>query len=74
MNIDDQILKLAVKKMANEASRHELNELDRLIKNKPEVHDQMQLIFDWWYHDHPREIDNSCYSLFKKILGRINEG
>lgn len=72
MNISDHILKLAVKKIINEASEEELHELDALFEREPEVRDQLKIFLDWWYKCSSEEIKVDDDSLFKKIMEKIH--
>lgn len=72
MNIGGHILKLAVKKIMNEASEEELRELDALFEQEPEVRNQLKIFFDWWYAGQTGEIHTGDDSLFKRTMKKIN--
>jgi hypothetical protein len=69
--MEDYIWMLVTKKMANEATGEELDELDNLLKQNPIAHNSLKLLFDWWdTDDEPGE--GNTHLQFKKILGRIS--
>jgi len=74
MNVEDHIWKLAAKKLANEASYQESNELNELLSQHPDLQENIKLMFEWWQDGPEQTIDPSGYLLFKKILERIKDG
>jgi putative ABC transport system permease protein len=72
MNTEDHIWNLVTKKLANEASEEELDELNELLKQNPDIHSKVKLMMDWWHNDRGREIGSDDYFLFKRVLDRIN--
>jgi putative ABC transport system permease protein len=72
MNLDDHIWSLASKKLANEASEKELQELNALLAENPELHSQLRLMSKWW--DDGEEKPKSDGSvLFGKIQAKIKD-
>lgn len=73
MNIENHIWNLVTKKLVNEASEEDLEELNELLQQNPDIHDTIKPMFKWWYEDrrHETEYNNS---LFKKVLERIKDG
>ena len=71
MDIEDHIFALLTKKLANEASEKELNELDELLQQYPDIHNKIKLITEWWYSDTGRDADTNSYLRFGKILKKI---
>jgi len=69
--MEDHIWMLVTKKMANEATGEELDELDSLLKQNPIAHNSLKLLFDWWDTDDEPAEDNT-HLQFKKILARIS--
>jgi putative ABC transport system permease protein len=74
MDIEDHILNLVTKKLANEASEKNLDELNELLQQNPEIHDAVKLIFEWWHNDQEQKTEYNSYSLFKKVLEQIKGG
>ncbi len=74
MDIEDHILNLITKKLANEASAEDLDELNELLQQNPKIHDTVKLIFEWWHEDQEQKTEHNSYSLFKKVLERIKGG
>lgn len=71
MNIEDHILALVAKKLANGASGDELRELDRLLQQHPDIHNRIKLMAEWWQSDPEQNIEASSYFRFQKIMERI---
>ncbi|MDO3625681.1 ABC transporter permease [Mucilaginibacter sp. BT774] len=72
MNIEDHILALVTKKLANAASEQELYELDELLRQHPDIHDKIKLMTEWWQSDNAQNIEANGYFRFQKIMERIN--
>lgn len=70
MSIEEHTWRLAAKKVANEASGKELNELNELLRLHPDIKENIILLFDWWDNE-PVQAGNPL--LFKKVLGRIKD-
>ena len=48
MSIEDQIWELVAKKLAKEASKEELRQLDTLLWENPRFYHILKLMFEWW--------------------------
>lgn len=70
MNIEDHVWSLAAKKMANEASEDELQELDMLLMKNPHLKTAVMLMYDWW-EDEPQDNETNNYLLFERIMKKI---
>jgi hypothetical protein len=71
MHIEDRILALAARKLANGASEDELNELDELLQRRPDIQNRINLITEWWHRDTGQNTDAKTYPRFQKILEQI---
>ena len=71
MNIEDHILALVTKKLANAASEEELHELDELLRQHPDIHDKIKLMTEWWQSNNEQNIEANGYFRFQKIMERI---
>src|SRR3569832_654849 len=71
MNIEDHILALVAKKLANGASEEELKELDTLLQQHPDVHNMVKLMAEWWQSDTEESIEANSYFRFQKVMERI---
>jgi hypothetical protein len=69
--MEDHIWMLVTKKMANEATGEELDELRNLLKQNPIAHNSLRMLFDWWDNEDEPAEDNT-HLQFKKILERIS--
>jgi putative ABC transport system permease protein len=72
MNLDDHVWGLASKKLAHEASEKELQELNALLAENPELHSQLKLMSKWWDDDEDKPKNNSS-ALFSKIQAKIKD-
>jgi hypothetical protein len=72
MIIKHRIWKLLTKKLSDEASEQELNELNGLLRQHPNIDHDVKWMFDWW-QDEEKKIDNQHGSLFSKIQKQINQ-
>jgi|HubBroStandDraft_2_1064218.scaffolds.fasta_scaffold106482_2 transmembrane sensor len=66
------IWNLIAKKLADEASPEEIRELERLLKNNPELHYPMQTIIDMW-NSSAKPDRNEAELAFCRHLDRIRE-
>lgn len=73
MNMEDHIWHLVIKKLTHEASEQELQELDELLKENPEINGSVKLMLKWWQPETDHTEEEHSYFLFKKILSRIKE-
>jgi putative ABC transport system permease protein len=73
MNTEDHIWNLVTKKLANEASEEELDELNELLKQNPGIHSKVKLISEWWHDDREQKTATNDYLLFQIVLERIED-
>ena len=73
MNTEDHIWNLVTKKLANEASEEELNELTELQNQNPRIHKTIMLISEWWHTYQEQKTNPNDYLLFQIVLERIEE-
>ena len=73
MNIEDHILALVAKKLANEASEEEIKELDELLRQHPDIHYRVKLIAEWWLSNNEQGAETNDYTRFQKILNQIRK-
>jgi transmembrane sensor len=66
------IWNLIAKKLAGEASPEEVRELERLLRNNPELHYPMQTISDMW-NSSAKPDRNEAERAFSRHLDRMNE-
>ena len=71
MNIEDHIFALVTKKLANEASDDELHELNRLLPQYPDVHNNIKLITEWWEGNDDKSVETNHILRFQNILEQI---
>jgi putative ABC transport system permease protein len=71
MNIEDHILALVTKKLANEASEDELHELSKLLQQYPDINNNIKIMTEWWHDDAGQNTDEQSYLCFQKIMARI---
>ena len=71
MNIEDYILALAAKKLANEASEEELLKLDELLQQYPNIRENIKLMTEWWHRYTEQSTGATSYFRFQKILEQI---
>jgi hypothetical protein len=71
MEIEDQILELAVKKLAGEANVEELQQLDDLLKKNPDALTILQLMFEEWEIEEEQASEEDSHRLFAKIITSI---
>ena len=67
MSTKDRIWALVAKRVNDEASIEELQELDKLLKEYPGTDWQIKVIADWWREDIQEEIAARGALLFEKI-------
>lgn len=72
MDVRDRILYLSTNKLAGEASPDELRELSELLKQNPEIQDEIKHLESWWHISKLENAENNNYLLFKKIQQRIS--
>jgi hypothetical protein len=72
MSTKDRIWALVAKRVNDEASIEELQELDKLLKEYPGTDWQVKIIADWWREDIQEEIAARGALLFEKIKEKIN--
>jgi hypothetical protein len=77
MDVETRILTLAAKKLANEATKKELRELNNLLRKNPAIEGMLNNIFDTWdsiHFDHAlneKDIDENIALVLVKIHERI---
>lgn len=71
MRTEDRIWALVAKRLAEEATIAELQELDGLLKKYPGADWQVKIIADWWREDIQEEIAHRGALLFEKIKETI---
>jgi len=47
---EERVWELIAAKLSGEASEHDLAELDRLIREKPEISYQLEILLAFWGH------------------------
>jgi len=67
--MQDRIWEIVAKKLAGEASVHELEELEEILRSNPELHYSLQTISDLWFHSLPVTEDAS--QAFERHLERM---
>ena len=67
MDVENRIWNLVTEKLANEASEEDLDELNELLRQNPNIHNTMKPLIKWWY-DSSRETEYNSYSLFTRYL------
>ena len=73
MNIKDHILNLVTKKLSDEASEQELQELDNLLQQYPDISLKIKQLFNWWYDDEEQNNIDRGELLFGKIQEKIKQ-
>jgi hypothetical protein len=73
MNMEDHILNLATKKLSDEASEQELQELDNLLQQYPDISLHIKQLFNWWYYDEEQNNIDRSELLFSKIQEKIKQ-
>jgi len=71
MSTNDRIWALVAKRVNDEASIEELQELDKLLKEYPGTDWQIKVIADWWREDIQEEIAARGALIFEKIKEKI---
>lgn len=69
--MQDRIWEIVAKKLAGEASVHELEELEEVLRSNPELHYSLQTISDLWFHTPPLKEDAN--QAFERHLERMKE-
>lgn len=69
----DHIWALVSKRLANEATESELQELDLLLKEYSKTDDRIKIMADWWREGSTEEMTRPGRILFEKIKREINE-
>jgi len=78
MDVETRILTLAAKKLANEATKKELGELNNLLRKNRAIESTLNSIFDSWdniHFDHAlseKDIDENIALVLVKVHERIN--
>ncbi|KYP13880.1 FecR domain-containing protein [Flavihumibacter sp. CACIAM 22H1] len=67
--MQDRIWEIVAKKLAGEASVHELEELEEILRANPELHYPLQTISDLWFH--PSSIKEDTQEAFNRHLERM---
>lgn len=73
MTIEDHIWNLATKKLANEASEKELDELDTLLLQHPHMSRGITQLFHWWLYDDEQTVTDKSELLFSRIKQKIKQ-
>jgi putative ABC transport system permease protein len=72
MEIEDQILNLATKKLANKATAEELQELNDLLSRNPNAQIILEIMFsEWESNGQASKVDTD--RLFEKIVESIKK-
>ncbi|WP_290794193.1 FecR family protein [Flavihumibacter sp. UBA7668] len=69
--MQDRIWEIVAKKLAGEASVHELEELEEILRSNPELHYSLQTISDIWFHTSPLKEDAN--QAFERHLQRMKD-
>ena len=69
--LEDRTWLLLGRKMAEEASPHELKELEEILKNNPELHFTLQTLTELWKQQ-PPEDEGQVESAYSSLLLRMN--
>ncbi len=69
--MQDRIWEIIAKKLAGEASVHELEELEEALRNHPELHYSLQAISDMWFNSTATAEDPTA--AFERHLARMKE-
>ncbi len=72
MEEDARLWGLIALKLSKEASEEELKELEELLKNKTDVQNQLQILFNWWNLNEGDKGDKTAASL-ARALQRIQK-
>ncbi|MBZ5857803.1 FecR family protein [Flavihumibacter profundi] len=67
----DRIWELLAKKLAGEATVHELEELEEMLRESPGMHYPFQTISDLWFH-HPVQSEDA-FAAYEKHIARMKE-
>ena len=71
MSTNDRIWALVAKRVNDEASIKELQELDKFLRKYPGTDWQIKVIADWWREDIQEEIAGRGALMFEKIKEKI---
>jgi len=71
MRTEDRIWPLVAKRLADETTIEELQELDELLKKYPGTDWQIKIIADWWHENIQEEIASKGALIFEKIKEKI---
>lgn len=69
--MNDRIWEIVAKKLAGEASSKELEELEEILRQNPELHYPLQTVSDLWFHPAPQKED--AKAAFERHLNRLKE-
>jgi putative ABC transport system permease protein len=72
MSTEDHIWALVAKRLANEATEEELQELDKLLKQYADIDKRVKIMADWWDEGNEEETAQRGVLLFERIKGKIN--
>ncbi len=67
---EDFIWNLIAKKLSGEATESDLRELEKLLRENPELHYPVQTIMDLWTSDLPFD-QQEAHEAFKRHIGRM---
>ena len=73
MRTEDRIWALVARRLADEATIEELQELDELLKKYPGTDWQIKIISDWWQEDVREEIISRGALIFEKIKSKEDQ-
>jgi len=73
MRTEDRIWALVARRLADEATIEELQELDELLKKYPGTDWQIKIIADWWQEGTREEIIGRGALIFEKIKSKEDQ-
>jgi len=72
MSTEDHIWALVAKRLANEATKEELQELDKLLKQYADIDKRVKIMADWWHEGNEGETAERSVFLFERIKQKIS--
>lgn len=71
MSTEDHIWALVAKRLANEATEEELQELNKLLNQCADIDKRVKIIADWWHEGNEEDAAQRGSLLFDKIKEKI---